>query len=64
MQIVEYKANKTKKARQIVCAHYNLPDLPAANDPRVRKVKRQPLRILDDQWIVAKKMIAERINRE
>lgn len=61
---MQYKANKTDKARTIVCAHYDLPDLPAANDPRVRKVKRQPLRILDDQWITARKIIAERINRE
>lgn len=61
---MEYKANKTDKARTIVCAFYNLPDLPRADDRRVRQVKRQPLRILDDQWITAKAMIAERINHE
>jgi redox-sensitive bicupin YhaK (pirin superfamily) len=61
---VEYKANKTDKARTIVCAFYNLPDLPKGDDPRVRKTKRQPLRVMNDQWIVAKRMIAERINRE
>ena len=61
---MQYKVNKTDKARQIVCAFYNLPDLPKGDDRRVRQVKRQPLRIIDDQWIVAKQMIAERINRE
>lgn len=61
---MQYNANKTDKARTIVCAFYNLTDLPRADDPRVRKVKRQPLRILDDQWITAKAMIAERINHE
>lgn len=64
---MQYKANKTDKtdkARTIVCAFYNLPDLPRGDDKRVRQVKRQPLRILDDQWITAKAMIAERINHE
>lgn len=61
---MKYKANKTDKARTIVCAFYNLPDLPKANDRRVRQVKRQPLRVMNDQWITAKAMIAERIDRE
>jgi hypothetical protein len=61
---MERTANKTDKARTIVCALFNLPDLPKGDDPRVRKYKRQPLRILDDLWVVSKKMIAERINYE
>lgn len=61
---MQYRANKTDKARTIVCAFYNLPDLPRGDDRRVRQVKRQPLRVINDQWITAKAMIAERINHE
>ena len=57
---MSYKANKNDKARHIVCALFNLKDLPAPDDIRVKRIMRMEMKALDLNLERARKIISER----
>lgn len=57
---MKYKANKTDKIKHIVCALYNMKELPSVDHWKVKQMKRTPLSEINIQFEIAKKIILNR----